>query len=131
MLPVFGVGKRVPCFARLHLELVHPGRALPIDASELHVVCSLDNRLHDVVDIFVPCVLDDARYWDHFRWSNPLFLLRLEADGVVLSNPSTADHVVVMHYVDVLEASEDVAQWFWLSLIELDAKVDRDLDIIE
>jgi len=36
-----------------------------------------------------------------------------------------------VHHVDVLEASEDVAQWFWLSLIELDAKVDRDLDIIE
>jgi hypothetical protein len=130
-LPLFGVGERVPRFARLHLELVRPGRALPIDASEFHVVCSLDDRLHHVVDIFVPCVLDDARYWDHLRWGHPLFLLRQVAGGVVLPDPSTANHVVVVHYGDVLEASEDVAQWFWLSLIELDAKVDRDLNVIE
>ena len=130
-LPLFGVGERVPRFARLHLELVRPGRALPIDASEFHVVCSLDDRLHHVVDIFVPCVLDDARYWDHLRWGHPLFLLRQVAGGVVLPDPSTANHVVVVHYGDVLEAREDVAHWFLLSLIELDAKVDRDLNVTE
>ena len=131
LLPVYGVGKRIPCFARLHLELIHLGRALPSDASEFHVVCSLDNRLHHIVDIFVPCVFDDARDWDHLRWSYPLFLLRLVADGVVRSDPPAADHVVVVHYGDVLEASEDIARWLLLSLIELDAEVDRDLNVTE